>query len=157
MDNYQSSSAKTATWAAASIGVSTGVVAEVANSGLPGSGDGPADAYRHLILSAEMSRKFGAEYTNYILNAHENLEHPDAATLMDLHNNQLGIDIGKTATSWKDVLQKARDVIDATSQTGVGAMWLPESAWSGSIKPESGRTPDNPNGSMPFRVEFDIG
>jgi hypothetical protein len=39
--------------------VSNGAIFESIQSQLPGRSNGPADAYRHLLLAAEMTRKMG--------------------------------------------------------------------------------------------------
>ena len=38
---------------------------------MPGRYDGPADAYRHGLLAAELTRKYGRHEARKILNAHE--------------------------------------------------------------------------------------
>src|SRR6476660_4262547 len=45
-------------------------------SGLPGLGDGPADAFRHVLLAAELTRRYGPDIALLLLNQHEtNEEH----------------------------------------------------------------------------------
>lgn len=101
-------------------------------SQLPGRWGGPADAYRHLVLSAELTRKYGEERARYLLNAHEvdwgstdylfncSIQDPlietESVDAMDLYNNEIGIMIGlylqATNGTWQDVKSLAREVID---------------------------------------------
>jgi hypothetical protein len=77
-----------------SIGISTA-------SQLPGRGlGGPADVLRHLILSAEMTRRFGPEIAQGLLNAHEAEDSNPAGidTAHDQYINSIGISIGRFAT-----------------------------------------------------------
>ena len=107
---------------------------ESQKSKLPGREDGPADAYRHLLWSAELARRFGERRARYILGAHEidgrirGGQSPDAEA-MDRHNNELGIAIGKQALSWNDVIKSARTVFDRSDRSGMGgnnqARWMP--------------------------------
>jgi len=46
----------------ATSGVATQAIKESVHSQLPGRNNGPADAYRHLLLSAELTRQFGETY-----------------------------------------------------------------------------------------------
>ncbi|MCD8457112.1 hypothetical protein FUT69_02530 [Xylella taiwanensis] len=75
------------------------VIYESTWSYLPGREDGPADAYRHLLLSAELTRIYGDSYARALLNFHEwdgnRLGQSSASYRMDQHNNELGIAIGK--------------------------------------------------------------
>ena len=41
---------------------SEGAMQESWWSNLPGRIDGPADAYRHILLAAELTRRFGEDY-----------------------------------------------------------------------------------------------
>ncbi|UJW29427.1 hypothetical protein L3Q67_29860 [Saccharothrix sp. AJ9571] len=56
-----------------------------------GVGDGHADAYRHGYLSAELTRKFGPDWSEKFLTAHERVPGNNPTTeAMDLHNNEVG-------------------------------------------------------------------
>jgi hypothetical protein len=44
---------------------------EAVESQLPGRENGPADAYRHLLWGAELTRRFGAHVARGILEDHE--------------------------------------------------------------------------------------
>lgn len=80
-------------------GVASKATQEGIDSQLPGRENGPADAYRHLLLSAELTRRYGEGYARSLLEGHEltgNMgdQQPDADA-MDRNNNELGIEIGK--------------------------------------------------------------
>lgn len=136
------------TYAVATQGVSILAEQEAAWSYVPGREDGPADAYRHILLAAELTRQFGETYANTLLNSHEftgnhNLSDPQTpeANAMDSHNNQLGIEIGKRLAedpnaTWEDVIHEARNLFDPNSNNGDGARWLDD--WSGNPKDDNG-------------------
>lgn len=69
-------------------------------SGLPGRIDGPADAYRHILWAAELTRLYGPKVAYVITSAHEltnivgdlfgwNDNRTSQSTAMDMHNNQI--------------------------------------------------------------------
>lgn len=58
-------------YAIATLGVTNAAIRESARSGLPGRENGPADAYRHILLSAELTRRFGEGYARQLLDTHE--------------------------------------------------------------------------------------
>lgn len=127
-------------------GVSDLAIDESVNSQLPGRTSGPADAYRHILLSAELTRRYGKVYAKEILNAHElegfvkegidergkEIDFKDRIhrAYMDVYNNNLGIQIGEklrnteNGGTWKDVVQAARDVISNGE-----AYWFPINKW----------------------------
>jgi len=117
-------------------------VNEMVQSQMPGRANGPADAYRHLLLSAELTRQFGEDYARSLLNGHE-LTGRDGddwtpeAEAMDRYNNEIGVDIGKSARSWEEVIQKSREMMKADDPDGVGAHWLPEEKWQVNPKDEA--------------------
>ena len=110
--------------------------AEAAASPLPGFYDGPADAYRHIVGTAELRRRFGWATAFGIVTANEVLgthfrSHPAHLRRMDDHNNAIGLAIGAEARSYEDVVRLARAAIDsAVSAGGSGAdgtpVWLPQ-------------------------------
>lgn len=108
---------------------SEGAMQESWWSNLPGRIDGPADAYRHILLAAELTRRFGEDYARAILELHERTGAADgqtsAAEAMDRANNEVGIDIGRNATSWEDVVSRARNEFSDYGR----ATWLPPSEW----------------------------
>lgn len=122
----------------ATSGVATQAIKESVNSQLPGRNNGPADAYRHVLLSAELTRQFGESYARAALDFHEwdgNRTGQAADTnRMDEHNNELGIALGKRlaaqpSSSWHDVVAGARTLIDAAPQQADGVQWLKEDRW----------------------------
>ena len=118
----------------ASRGVATKAINESVYSYLPGREDGPADAYRHLLLSAELTRRFGESYARALLWSHEvtgNIQdQTQEANKMDEHNNELGIKLGLKLRqkpgggSWEDVVKGSRELVSNRS-----AKWLSEEHW----------------------------
>ena len=137
-------------------------------SELPGRGNGPADFFRHVLLAAELTRKYGPYLAPLLLNQHEANEEQTAgweqqAEDMDKHNNAIGIDIGRTARDYPDVVQQVQAVIEASSPDGSGTwkdprhhlgapapVWLPRDKWYGNS--EKNNWYDNPEhpGSLAF-------
>ncbi|MCK9505527.1 MAG: hypothetical protein M0Q95_15270 [Porticoccaceae bacterium] len=123
------------------LGVSSRAINEMILSQLPGRENGPADAYRHILLSAELTRTLGETYARIILEAHEqtgNLQgQTPEAEEMDRYNNELGIEIGNQLrsnpdSSWRDVVESARERIDPDfpeAPINYRAQWLPDDQW----------------------------
>lgn len=125
-------------------GASDLAIRESVNSQLPGRTNGPADAYRHVLLSAELTRIYGRYVAKEILNAHElegfvregtnergekiGFKDKIHNAYMDVYNNNLGIQIGEkireNGGDWEDVVKAARDSIDNGE-----AYWFPKSKW----------------------------
>lgn len=112
---------------------------EAIESPLPGYLEGPADAYRHIIGAAELRRRFGWAIAyaivtgNEVRGSHER-GHPPELRRMDDHNNAIGLSIGADATSYEEVVRRARAVIEAgieNSGSGRGQtpLWLPQERW----------------------------
>ncbi|MBI5780046.1 MAG: putative Ig domain-containing protein [Rhodocyclales bacterium] len=107
-------------------------------SQLPGRENGPADAYRHILLAAELTRKYGEDYARKLLDGHEWTGNNDGQTKsaesMDRHNNEIGIEIGnrlrESGGKWEDVVREARKKIDPdkNGETDSGK-WLPPEDW----------------------------
>ncbi len=120
-------------YAIATLGTSNAAIREAARSNLPGRENGPADAYRHLLLSAELTRRFGENYARQLLDAHEWSGNQDGQTpqqeAMDRHNNELGIELGsrlrESGGSWDAVYREARILIDPANPDRDTAQWLP--------------------------------
>ena len=98
--------------------VENAAAAEASNSPLPGVYDGPADAYRHIVGTAEMRRRFGFGTAYAIAYANEihgdwRRNQPAASREMDDHNNAIGFSIGAGARTYEEVVRRARAVIDA--------------------------------------------
>jgi hypothetical protein len=137
-------------------------------SELPGPGDGRADAFRHVLLAAELTRRYGPDLALLLLNQHESNEERTPgwerqAEDMDKHNNAIGIDIGRTARDYPDVVQQVQAIIAASSPDGSGTwkdprhhlsapapVWLPRDKWFG--RSEKNNWYDNPEhpGSLAF-------
>lgn len=117
---------------------------------LPGREHGPADAYRHIIWAAELTRRFGERRARELLNLHEvhgqrTDQRPDEMA-MDGSNNEIGIQIGIGARNFEDVIRATRKLMDGSAVDGSGqwkasydpastmaphgAMWLDESRWN---------------------------
>lgn len=84
------------------------------SSQLAGRNEGPADAYRHLLLSAELTRRYGEEYARLLLDLHEEGE-VGASTAMDAHNNDIGIAVGNAIRNggggWQTVIATIQEVM----------------------------------------------
>ena len=108
---------------------------EAARSNLPGLTNGPADAYRHTLGLAEMTRRLGERTARHLGEQYELSDvHADPrARAMDLHNNDVGIAIGRKARRWEDIVRMTRAVIEATPRDGRGGpgtpVWLPQEDW----------------------------
>ncbi|MFQ6311574.1 XVIPCD domain-containing protein [Lysobacter capsici] len=141
----------------ATSGIATDAIKESVNSGLPGRENGPADAYRHLLLSAELTRQFGETYARAALDFHEwdgnRVGQAVDTNKMDVRNNELGIALGKRlaaqpSSSWHDVIDGARTLIDQAPQQPGGAQWLDESRWQKNPTGEDGRRLANNDPSL---------
>ena len=93
---------------------------EARESGLPNRHKGPADAYLHILISAEMARRKGEATAKAAGAAHEannplngdSEANAEADTAMDDHNNAIGREIGLKAETWEDVVRMAREKIE---------------------------------------------
>lgn len=96
--------------------VSRVAINESSQAQLPGRENGPADAYRHILLAAELTRLYGEAIARIILEQHEIEGKIDGQSAeseaMDRHNNKIGISIGKTSGSWEDTVDQTRGVMD---------------------------------------------
>jgi hypothetical protein len=119
------------------------------DSELPGLEDAPADAFRHMVLAAELTRLYGASIASDILDEHEKSgRHLDGWTQdaenMDRRNNTVGMRIGKTAKDLGDVLRQAEVMMKSAAPDGSGGwrdpnnhapipapIWLPRDRWKG--------------------------
>jgi hypothetical protein len=118
-----------------SISVRDAAIHEALQSPLPGEINGPADAYRHIIGSAELRRRFGFAVAYATANANEVFGtyvrgYSAASREMDDHNNAIGLQIGGTARTYEDVVRLARAAVDAAVRTGGSGIndtprWLP--------------------------------
>lgn len=126
---------------------------EAAYSGLPGRTNGPADAYRHLLWSAELARIYGVDAARKILSSHEMFDFNSGSQTLtehniDYHNNELGLSFGGALNSsgggsQLDVINWARsqiisgynlpnqvDINNNNSTYGSGVTWAITSQWS---------------------------
>mgnify|MGYP000468675013 CR=1 FL=1 len=82
-----------------------------------------SDAMRHLLWTAEMSRKFSPETAKNVSDWHEKEipfgffggthNQPEDQKQMDLYNNALGIKIGQKSNSYEDTVRLARETVDS--------------------------------------------
>jgi len=106
---------------------------------LPGCFDGPADACRHIVGTAELRRRFGFAIAYGIATGKEIYgthwaEAPSEMRRMDDHDNAIGLEIGATARTDEEVVRRARAAVDAgMARGGDGAdgtpQCLPASRW----------------------------
>ena len=101
----------------------SGLAQEAANRYPTGTGIGDeADAWRHIVWTAEMTRKYGPNVAKGVSNWHEvptpfgilggaAMRQTPEERQMDLFNNSLGIKIGQDSKSLDEVKQKATEAI----------------------------------------------
>ncbi|MCC7428160.1 MAG: hypothetical protein IT557_14785 [Alphaproteobacteria bacterium] len=116
---------------------------EAARSGLPGTTNGPADAYRHVLGSAEVARRLGPRLAALILEATERVENLlyhqwPVSEAMDRTNNAIGMAIGTRVRSAEEARASVRAAINAAwVQGGSGAggtpVWLARAHWRGAL------------------------
>lgn len=75
------------------LGMNPHIQAEVISSGLPGGSNGPGDAYRHILRSAEMYRRYPDVYASAV-NDFRELVGGTTHSGMDYVNNEIGKQIG---------------------------------------------------------------
>lgn len=103
---------------------------EADNSELKGELNGPNDAYRHMIVTAEMARRKGPVTSTTLGLGHELTGllqgQPLNQAKMDASNNAIGVDIGMRAKTLNDVIDMARKAMqDAISVGGTGKNGTP--------------------------------
>jgi hypothetical protein len=111
---------------------------EATDSPLPGYFDGPADAYRHIVGTAELRRRFSFATAYAIATGNEVLGthadgHPPELRQMDDHNNAIGFLIGADAKTYEEVVRRVRAAIDAgIARGGDGSDGTPlwQSRWT---------------------------
>lgn len=76
--------------------------------------NGRGDAMRHLLFQAEIAQKYGEGPAKAIGWVHENLSGPqsEAEKSMDVYNDELGREIGKTAKNRPDMVRRALQAIE---------------------------------------------
>lgn len=129
---------------------------EAMRSFLPGYFEGPADAARHIIGTAELRRRAGVAVAWTVVNGNEWLGeargHGRDLTAMDNANNAIGLAIGARAQSYDEVVSMAREAIGqglANGGTGEAGspVWLSPQRW----REPRGRTDVSPIGSIEWR------
>ncbi len=144
---------------------SSAASSEAVSSQLPGRENGPADAYRHILWVAEMTRRFGPGTAKFFAERKENKDektNPEGST-MDRWNNGLSLRIGLTAKTWDDVVRMAQRVIEHSPGDGtdnredqaIGAKWLDPSKWSknpAAVDPISGKISKDPQTGRPIEL-----
>lgn len=98
------------------------VIGESIASQLPGrQNGGAADAYRHVLLSAELTRNYGEGAAFNILERHEFETNGGADNGLDFWNNEIGITIGNhvrdNGGTWEDIVLLARQVMQGSFST----------------------------------------
>jgi hypothetical protein len=99
------------------------VVGEMTASQLPGrQNGGAADAYRHILLSAELTRDYGIDAAFEVLTDHERDTESGADNGLDMWNNSIGMQIGQyvrdSGGTWEDVVRLARAAMVASFEDG---------------------------------------
>jgi hypothetical protein len=91
----------------------------ISEYGLGESAGGKADALRHILASAIMSKRHGDTYSTLIGNLHESpipgIGAPAQAVEdrdMDMYNNELGRKLASSAKDYEDLVSKAKQAID---------------------------------------------
>lgn len=155
------------------VGANT-AVSEMVGSQMPGRERGPADAYRHILWAAELTRRFGEERARQILDLHEREGdqngQPQDERAMDRSNNEIGISIGTFARNWPDVVSAARKVISGSAADGSGAWqplydanstlashgasWLPQNRWAKNPRVDNWKPPIAVRGHIPQAPEM---
>jgi hypothetical protein len=128
---------------------------------LPGETDGPADAYRHIVGIAELTRREGARKANAIGTFNEITTLFSDASQMDLHNNDIGRRIGKDATSSEEIERRAMaEIRAAVIEGGTGkngtAVYLPEREWRDRDARKAGLVWPLPGFAKSSQVERDL-
>src|SRR3546814_14914145 len=79
-----------------------------------------------------MTRRFGEEKAREILELHERdgsaAGQPEEVYAMEINNNEIGIEIGKSAKTFEEINAKARKVMDGRFTDGSGAVQNPHAA-----------------------------
>lgn len=99
------------------------VIGEATASQLPGRRNGgAADAYRHILLSAELTRDYGFATAFDVLDHHERDKTAGADNGLDMWNNAIGMKIGQYVRdkggTWEDVVRLSRSVMVGSFSAG---------------------------------------
>ena len=89
-----------------------------------GEHNGQNDAVRHILASAEMSKRYGPRVADFLTTAYEKglyfTEPNERAYNMDIHNNQLGRELAAQYPNRADLEQAVIDLMQNAHQTGQG-------------------------------------
>jgi len=99
------------------------VISEMTASQLPGrQNGGAADAYRHILLSAELTRDYGTAAAFDVLTDHERETESGADNGLDMWNNSIGMQIGQYVRdndgTWEDVVRLSRAAMVGSFDSG---------------------------------------
>lgn len=124
---------------------STWAEQETKSSRLPGTHNGPGDAFRHIIWIAEEARTRGSLPAwamgeaneikgNYRAVDEKDRQKPDEATMGRSNNNEIALRIARAAKSREDVVRLAKAEIAASFEHGGSgangtARYLPKERW----------------------------
>jgi hypothetical protein len=85
--------------------------------------NGPADAMRHMLFQAQITKNHSPTLAKIISQGHERLldwGQPDAEQAMDFHNDALGREIGAKAKTIDEMTQMAKDAITSGRAKVIG-------------------------------------
>ncbi len=134
---------------AATDGAADWAVSLATASQLPGRVDGPADAFRHLLIAGELHRVYGDHHAKALLRGHEEDWNYFSDKSMDDYNNSIGREIGQYVRanegSTADVIKFAKQVMMNSFPGGSDDVsWEPgpDAGW----RVNGARTTQLPNG-----------
>jgi hypothetical protein len=85
--------------------------------------NGPADAMRHMLFQAQLTKNYNPTLAKIISQGHERLldwGQPNAEQAMDFHNDAIGRQIGAKAQSIDEMTQMAKDAIASGQAKVIG-------------------------------------
>lgn len=135
---------------AATDGAADWAVSLATASQLPGRVDGPADAFRHLLIAGELHRVYGDHHARVLLAGHEEDWNFFSDKSMDDYNNSIGREIGRYVRANKgstaDVIKFAQQIMlnsfPGGSSDDVSWEPAPDAGW----RVNGARTTQLPNG-----------
>jgi len=115
-------------------GAAAAAKAEAIASQLPGRIDGPADSYRHFLISAELQRSYSSLGANLLLYGHELDLGFSSNSALDYYTNEIGSIVEKHVQenngTWNDVKTLAREWVlkswEGVSGVGIDS-WVEKS------------------------------
>ncbi|WP_246252520.1 DUF6973 domain-containing protein [Parasulfitobacter algicola] len=103
-------------------------------SQLPGRIDGPADAYRHLLISAELHRNFNPTYADTLLAGHELDFGLSSNSGMDFHNNEIGRQIGLYVRSQNGSTQDVINIVNTVMSNSLASISASDTIWQSDLE-----------------------